>query len=214
MCFTDRQVEGRFTCHTAKPMAAHHLWMQSMLRMGCRVYDRVSISLHGTTAQTNFAAEEYSGEMQQQFAGMGREELQRALGVKPMDKSSRSASYLPLCPYPTMPEAMSYCSVVVHEASGKRAGVHVQDHHAERHCFVHSLQNTSNVVFRGLSVHHLYPLQPVLASPSLQVAEPTFSLRTRWKHATHPAGTEGVGGPPQARPYGLLALFMPHQISC
>ncbi|KAK9866688.1 hypothetical protein WJX84_001715 [Apatococcus fuscideae] len=54
-----------------------------------RVYDRVSISLHGDAAQTNFPVEQYSGEMQQQFAGMGREELQRALGVKPMDKSSR-----------------------------------------------------------------------------------------------------------------------------
>ena len=52
----------------------------------------MSISLHGDAAQTNFPVEQYSGEMQQQFAGMGREELQRALGVKPMDKSSR---YIP-----------------------------------------------------------------------------------------------------------------------
>ena len=72
--------------------------MPAMLGMRCRVYDRVSISLHGSTAQTNFAAEEYGGEMQQQFSGMGREELQRALGVKPMDKSSRSAFACQLSP--------------------------------------------------------------------------------------------------------------------
>ena len=63
---------------------------------GCRVYDRVSISLHGSAAQTNFPPEQYSGDMQQQFSGMGREELQRALGVKPMDKSSRCLHCSPL----------------------------------------------------------------------------------------------------------------------
>lgn len=76
-------------------LEAHHPQPQpASPEMMCRVYDRVSISLHGSSAQTNFAAEDYSGEMQQQFSGMGREELQRALGVKPMDKSSRYVSVL------------------------------------------------------------------------------------------------------------------------
>lgn len=35
------------------------------------------------------------GSLQQKLSGLTREELQRALGVKPMDKSSRWAPYLP-----------------------------------------------------------------------------------------------------------------------
>jgi hypothetical protein len=52
----------------------------------------VSISLHGPHAQTNYPAGEYAGCARGgEFAGLAREELQRALGVKPMDKSSRCA---------------------------------------------------------------------------------------------------------------------------
>ena len=54
-----------------------------------RVYDRVSLALHGDAAQTNFAAGQYSAEDLAPFRGLDREDLQRALGVKPMDKSSR-----------------------------------------------------------------------------------------------------------------------------
>ncbi len=53
---------------------------------------RVSISLHGEGAQTNFPLVDYSKEVKQlqvKLAGLTREELQRALGVKPMDKSSQ-----------------------------------------------------------------------------------------------------------------------------
>ena len=56
------------------------------------MYDRVSISLHGDHAQTNFCLEQYAGDaakLRGQLAGLSREELQRSLGVKPMDKSSR-----------------------------------------------------------------------------------------------------------------------------
>ena len=54
------------------------------------MYDRVSISLHGPHAQTNYPAADYEGQECGKFQGLAREELQRALGVKPMDKSSRS----------------------------------------------------------------------------------------------------------------------------
>lgn len=53
------------------------------------MYDRVSISIHGPAAQTNFSIAEYSADEVEQFKNLGREELQKALGVKPMDKSSR-----------------------------------------------------------------------------------------------------------------------------
>jgi hypothetical protein len=53
---------------------------------------RVSISLHGEGGQTNFPLSDYTKEVKQlqvKLAGLTREELQRALGVKPMDKSSQ-----------------------------------------------------------------------------------------------------------------------------
>lgn len=53
-----------------------------------RVYDRVAISLN-PRAQTNFPAAQYARTGSGEFEGLGREELQRALGVKPMDKSSQ-----------------------------------------------------------------------------------------------------------------------------
>ncbi len=52
----------------------------------------MSISLHGENAQTNFPIDQYSSEvvaLQAKLSGLTREELQRALGVKPMDKSSK-----------------------------------------------------------------------------------------------------------------------------
>ena len=62
-----------------------------------RVYDRVSISLHGPAAQTNFAMHEYQMDNPAEYSGLDREDLQRALGVKPMDKSSKY-DVLQLCP--------------------------------------------------------------------------------------------------------------------
>ena len=64
------------------------------------MYDRVSISLHGPHAQTNYPVAEYEGQECGEFQGLAREELQRALGVKPMDKSSRSAAALQPCVMP------------------------------------------------------------------------------------------------------------------
>lgn len=53
------------------------------------IYDRVAVSLNGAEATTNFPAAEYMQGGGNEFLGLGREDLQRALGVKPMDKSSR-----------------------------------------------------------------------------------------------------------------------------
>lgn len=53
------------------------------------VYDRVAVSLNGPGATTNFPASRYVKAGPAEFIGLGREDLQRALGVKPMDKSSR-----------------------------------------------------------------------------------------------------------------------------
>lgn len=60
---------------------------------------RVSLALHGEHAQTNFPAAEYAPAELEQFRGLEREDLQRALGVKPMDKSSRCVS----CARPSFP---------------------------------------------------------------------------------------------------------------
>ena len=66
-----------------------HLGYYETEEEAARVYDRVSISLHGPHAQTNYPAADYEGQECGKFQGLAREELQRALGVKPMDKSSR-----------------------------------------------------------------------------------------------------------------------------
>ncbi|KAK2078843.1 hypothetical protein QBZ16_003683 [Prototheca wickerhamii] len=66
-----------------------HLGYYETEEAAARVYDRVAIALHGGQAQTNFAAAEYAPEELAPFRGLDREDLQRALGVKPMDKSSR-----------------------------------------------------------------------------------------------------------------------------
>ena len=66
-----------------------HLGYYQTEEDAARVYDRVSLALHGNAAQTNFPFEEYPEEEIKPFTGLDRESLQRALGVKPMDKSSR-----------------------------------------------------------------------------------------------------------------------------
>lgn len=53
------------------------------------MYDRVALSLHGSAAGTNFPASDYAHENIGMYSGLSREELQRALGVQPMDKSSK-----------------------------------------------------------------------------------------------------------------------------
>ena len=73
-----------------------HLGYYETEEDAARVYDRVSISLHGDAAQTNFPAGEYQGQNSTEYSGLDREDLQRALGVKPMDKSSKSGSF-PSC---------------------------------------------------------------------------------------------------------------------
>ncbi|KAL0050257.1 hypothetical protein WJX82_007522 [Trebouxia sp. C0006] len=66
-----------------------HLGYYETEEEAARVYDRVSISLHGEAAQTNFPPGEYQGQDTREYSGLDREDLQRALGVKPMDKSSK-----------------------------------------------------------------------------------------------------------------------------
>ncbi|PSC77007.1 AP2-like ethylene-responsive transcription factor TOE3 [Micractinium conductrix] len=66
-----------------------HLGYYETEEEAARVYDKVSLALHGDGAQTNFASSNYSPEEVQAYSGLDRENLQRALGVKPMDKSSR-----------------------------------------------------------------------------------------------------------------------------
>ena len=69
-------------------MQVTHLGYYETEEEAARVYDRVAMSLN-PSAQTNFPAAEYDGAGQDEFKGLEREELQRALGVKPMDKSSQ-----------------------------------------------------------------------------------------------------------------------------
>lgn len=66
-----------------------HLGYYETEEEAARVYDRVSLALNGNAAQTNFSLEEYPEEDIKPFVGLDRESLQRALGVKPMDKSSK-----------------------------------------------------------------------------------------------------------------------------
>ena len=73
-----------------------HLGYYETEEEAAKVYDRVSISLHGEAAQTNFPQGQYQGQDSREYSGLDREDLQRALGVKPMDKSSKSA-FSPSC---------------------------------------------------------------------------------------------------------------------
>lgn len=94
-----------------------HLGYYETEEDAAKVYDRVSISLHGEAAQTNFPPGEYQGQDSREYSGLDREDLQRALGVKPMDKSSKSAFLpfvhfsLPLLPH-TLP-ALSFLPLVM-----------------------------------------------------------------------------------------------------
>lgn len=65
-----------------------HLGYYETEEQAAHVYDRVALSVHGESAQINYTPESYH-EGSKEFEGMSREELQRALGVKPMDKSSQ-----------------------------------------------------------------------------------------------------------------------------
>ncbi|KAK9829864.1 hypothetical protein WJX72_008334 [[Myrmecia] bisecta] len=67
-----------------------HLGYYETEEEAARVYDRVSIGLRGELAETNFPPESYANDGAcDKFSGLGRAELQRALGVKHMDKASR-----------------------------------------------------------------------------------------------------------------------------
>ena len=87
-----------------------HLGYYETEEEAARVYDRVSISLHGPHAQTNYPAAEYEGQECGEFQGLAREELQRALGVKPMDKSSRCVSFC------AVGHILSVCTACCHSA--------------------------------------------------------------------------------------------------
>ena len=66
-----------------------HLGYYRTEEEAARVYDRVALSLHGPKAQVNFPATSHLGHANHPLAGLTREEVQRKLGVKPMDKSSQ-----------------------------------------------------------------------------------------------------------------------------
>lgn len=66
-----------------------HLGYYETEEEAAEVYDRVSLALHGEHAQTNFPTANYSEDDIAPYRGLDREDLQRALGVKPMDKSSK-----------------------------------------------------------------------------------------------------------------------------
>lgn len=66
-----------------------HLGYYETEEEAAKVYDRVSLALHGMQAQTNFVVSDYREDEIAPFRGLDRENLQRALGVKPMDKSSK-----------------------------------------------------------------------------------------------------------------------------
>lgn len=74
------------------PLQVTHLGYYDTEEEAARVYDRVALSLHGPSAQTNFPGSDYANENVGMYSGLSREELQRALGVQPMDKSSRQAA--------------------------------------------------------------------------------------------------------------------------
>ena len=69
-------------------MQVTHLGYYSSEVEAASIYDRIALSLN-PAAQTNFPASNYPKGGLTEFSGLGREDLQRALGVKPMDKSSR-----------------------------------------------------------------------------------------------------------------------------
>lgn len=64
-------VEGKIT----------HLGYFGAEEEAARAFDRISLALHGATATTNFAANNYADQDIAPFRGLGREALQRMLGV-------------------------------------------------------------------------------------------------------------------------------------
>lgn len=70
-------------------MQVTHLGYHQSEEEAAMAYDKVAVALNGTSAQTNFPRAQYLQAGCAEFAGLSREDLQRALGVKPMDKSSR-----------------------------------------------------------------------------------------------------------------------------
>ena len=85
-----------------------HLGYYETEEDAAKVYDRVSISLHGEAAQTNFPQGQYQGQDCREYSGLDREDLQRALGVKPMDKSSKYS----LLPFPLLQSTPTPCSTL------------------------------------------------------------------------------------------------------
>lgn len=82
--------------HATAPLQARILVHGKVTHLGyyvaeadaARAYDRVSLAMHGH-APTNFPASQYSAADIAQLQSLDRASLQQALGVKPMQKSSR-----------------------------------------------------------------------------------------------------------------------------
>lgn len=70
-----------------------HLGYFNTEEEAARVYDVVSLSLHKDKANTNFPLADYNtgkdAEQVKKLSGLSREDLQKALGVKPIRKTSR-----------------------------------------------------------------------------------------------------------------------------
>ena len=66
-----------------------HLGYYNSEEEAAKVYDRVCLSLNGKNASLNFPASSYLNTPPMDLSRVSREDLQRSLGVKPMDKSSR-----------------------------------------------------------------------------------------------------------------------------
>ena len=71
-----------------------HLGYYETEQEAAKVYDRVALSIHGRDAQVNYDGIKYDADTDD-LLGLSREELQRALGVKPMDKSSQYGLHVP-----------------------------------------------------------------------------------------------------------------------
>lgn len=64
-----------------------HLGYFAAEDQAARVFDRVNLALHGARATTNFDAASYSQEEVASLCGLGREELQRVLGVRVYERA-------------------------------------------------------------------------------------------------------------------------------
>ena len=99
-----------------------HLGYYEGEQEAARVYDKVAISLHGSTAQTNFPTGDYAEDTISEFRGMSREELQRALGVKPMDKSSKWVACLLSASCSLVGSNRSGCTLLLCGSAGRAGG--------------------------------------------------------------------------------------------